>query len=185
MIRPWPIPPAEVSRFAAQEYERRQRLASDAVRARKTTFDKAQLALRPWMAIAALAGAEFDELTDLLAEHRTRHVYRPAATPRPASERQARRHGDAGDISPGAPSAAGGRPKGFWRDEPQDDREVRIALAEALCPGAEWRTELERATDAALGKAFDDATFERAGKFLALARALHVPFASSPKKEPA
>jgi hypothetical protein len=150
----WPIPPAEVARFAAQEYERRRGLASDAVRARKTTFDKAQLALRPWMAIAALAGAEFDELTDLLAEHRTRQVYRP------------------------------GDGKG-WRDELQDDCEARIALAEALCPSGEWRTELERAKDAAQARAFDEATLERAGKFVALSRALPAPLTSLPKKEPA
>ena len=151
----WPIPPAEVSRFAAQEFRRLQAEARAAVASRQLTADKAERRLKAWLAIAALAQADLPELVEALIPYRTRQVYRPKDG------------------------------KG-WRDETFSETDARIALVdEELSPDGLWRRELARATDAAVARAFDDATLARAGQFLALSRALHQPYVSKPPKEKA
>ena len=147
----WPIPPAETSRFAAQEFRRLQAEARAAVASRQLTADKAERRLKAWLAIAALARADLPELVEALAPLRTRSVMRPGMG---------------------------------WREEEVNEGEARADLAQAICPNGEWRRELERATDTALARAFDPETSARAAQFLALARALHVPFTTAPKKEP-
>lgn len=66
--------PPPLATLAADQFRRRQARARAVVEARRMTLREAESALRPWLAIACLCGADLPELIDLIAEERVTHV---------------------------------------------------------------------------------------------------------------
>lgn len=58
--------------IAANEYRQRQRAAVEAVRNRVMPAEQAQRHLRPWLAIACVCGADFDELVEPIGDLRSK-----------------------------------------------------------------------------------------------------------------
>lgn len=67
----------DIARIAATEYRSRHRRAHEAVRAGQMDIATATGHLRPWLAIACLAGADLPELEDGLADLRNYQVIWP------------------------------------------------------------------------------------------------------------
>lgn len=63
---------APIAVIAANEYRQRQRAAVEAVRNRAMLAEQAQAHLRPWLAIACLCGADFDELVEPIGDLRSK-----------------------------------------------------------------------------------------------------------------
>ena len=61
------LPAAHLSRFAAAEYQRRQGHARRGVAAGEWSVNQATARLRPWLAIACLAGSDLPDLDEGLA----------------------------------------------------------------------------------------------------------------------
>lgn len=83
-----PAPSAAIANLAAAEFQRRQRYAADAVRKGEWTADTATQKLRPWLAIACLAGAGLPELAEGLAELRICQTF-PGGAPGTRDEAEA------------------------------------------------------------------------------------------------
>ena len=64
------LPPPSLATIAATQYRQRQRRAREVMGQRGMTVARAESALRPWLAIACLCGADLPELHELLADER-------------------------------------------------------------------------------------------------------------------
>lgn len=64
------LPPVPLSRLAAAQFDTRQKRAAELVRNRGMARGAAEAALRPWAALACLAGCDLPEFEELLAERR-------------------------------------------------------------------------------------------------------------------
>lgn len=62
------LSPASLANAAAEAFRSRQAKAAEQVRNRGLSRGQAEAALRPWLAIACLCGADLPELGELLAE---------------------------------------------------------------------------------------------------------------------
>lgn len=84
-----PITASELARVAGEAFTTRQARAREAIRRGESTLDKANVALRPWLAIACLCGADLPDLEEPIASYRTLQCV-AGAEPPTFTEAQAR-----------------------------------------------------------------------------------------------
>ena len=68
------LPPPSLATLAATQYRQRQRRAREVIGQRGMTIARAESALRPWLAIACLCGADLPELHELIADERVAQI---------------------------------------------------------------------------------------------------------------